>query len=884
VAIDEMTARLLDGRFDVREAETGATLHGEREIAEGARLLLKKATPCVGRDRELSTLAQIFEECVEEGTAQAALVTGTAGMGKSRLVQELVARLRASDTPMAVWIGRGDLLRAGSALGLLGQALRHACGIRGDEPLPERREKLLARTAKSVTEQHRQRVAEILGEITGVPFPEDSSELLRAARRNTQIMTDEMRRAWLDFLRAECAMQPVLLVLEDLHWGDLPTVQFVDAALRDVANQPWMVLAIARPEVHSLFPKLWEGRHVQEIQLKPLGKKASERLVRQVLGDEIGAETMERLITQADGNAFYLEELIRAAAERKDEGFPETVVAMVQSRLAGLDDEDRRTLRAAAVFGEVFWPGGVAALLDRADRAAQVQSRLLHLVEREVLVRRPEGRFAGEMELAFRHVLLREGAYAMLTEQDRTLGHRLAGEWLERAGEQDPKLLAEHFDRGGEQERAAAYYLRAAEQALEGGDYPVAIKLSERGIVFAKDSEIIAGLRAVEADAKFQLGDFRGASDAAGATLKRARPGSRTASRALYAGIACAMYVRDAEALHESVKLLHDVEFEPDAIPLLAATLFSIIVSHVFAAERDLAELNLQRLEQVAAPVANSDTVATAWLELVRSLCACHIDRNPWGFLQRAKNALSLHKHSGIGRELPYGRFCVASAYWMLGQFDRAHQEYANLLAASPDGSMDAIAAQNQLSIMCIDQRKLDDASTLAAWVVREAEVRGEVLMRRCCSLVLAEAHLYGGALDAAESQMVGVAEIDAAEPYVRLWYLAVLAQLRLVQGRPEEAIDIAQSAYSYSQSRRMGYCNRHALLLLVRAEAFHALGNHDAARDAIREAQDDLLRRAALIPDSEPEVRRCFLENIPDHRRTLELAREWLGAEAFNL
>ncbi|MBK9266513.1 MAG: protein kinase [Polyangiaceae bacterium] len=875
VAIDEMTARLLDGRFDVRETEAGATLHGEREIAEEARLLLKKATPCVGRDRELSTLSQMFAESIEERTAQAALVVAAAGMGKSRLSQELLARLRANDTPMAVWIARGDVLRVGSALGLLGQALRHACGIRGDEPLPERREKLLGRVAERVGAQHRQRVAELLGEIAGVPFPEDSSELLRAARRNTQIMTDEMRRAWLDFLRAECAVQPVLLVLEDLHWGDLPTVQFVDAALRDVSEEPWMVLAIARPEVHSLFPELWEGRHLQEIQLKPLGKKASERLVRQVLGEDIGAETLERLIAQADGNAFYLEELIRAAAERKGEGFPETVVAMVQSRLAALDDEDRRALRAAAVFGEAFWPGGVAALLDRADRPAQVRNRLLHLVEREVLVKRPESRFAGQVELAFRHVLLREGAYAMLTEEDRRLGHKLAGEWLERAGERDPRLLAEHFDRGEQGERAAAYYLRAAEQALEGGDYAVAIKLSERGVALGQEPGLMAGMRAVEADAKFQLGDFRAASDAAGVTLKHARPGSRTASRALYAGIACAMYLRDEEALHERVQSLQHMEFEPDAIPLLAATLVSLIVSHIYAAERRQAELNLRRLEQMTA---NRDPIASAWAELARALCACHIDRNPWGFLQHATSAISLRKQSGIGRELPYTRWSVAAAHWMLGQFDLADDLYIILYAESPEGSMDAFATQSHRSVMRIDQRKLDEAAALAAWMLRAAN---EMILRRISRLVLAEAQLYGGALDAAESELLSVAEIDTAEPYLRLWYLAVMARLRLAQGRAEDARDIAELAFSQSIACGMGYCNRHALLLLVRAEAHHALGNLDAARDAIREARDDLLRRAAFIPDSEPEVRRSFLENIPDHRRTLELAREWLGDDS---
>jgi predicted ATPase len=107
---------------------------------------------------------------VEEPQAQAALVTGPAGMGKSRLAQELLARLRQRGEARAVWMGRGDSLRAGSALGLLGQALRGACGIRGDEPLPERREKLLERVAEHVDAGERQRVAELLGEMVGAPW------------------------------------------------------------------------------------------------------------------------------------------------------------------------------------------------------------------------------------------------------------------------------------------------------------------------------------------------------------------------------------------------------------------------------------------------------------------------------------------------------------------------------------------------------------------------------------------------------------------------------------------------------------------------------------------------------------------------------------------
>src|SRR5262249_13679472 len=159
----------------------------------------------------------------------------------------------------------------------------------------------------------------------------------------------------------QAAAYPVLLVLEDLHWGDFGTVRFIDAALRDRSRRPWMVLALARPEVYEVFPKLWaERQNVQAIRLKELSRKAGERLVRQVLGASIGPETIERLVKVAEGNAFYLEELIRAAAEGKDGALPDTVLAMVETRLSRLTLEARRVLRAASVFGEVCWESGVA--------------------------------------------------------------------------------------------------------------------------------------------------------------------------------------------------------------------------------------------------------------------------------------------------------------------------------------------------------------------------------------------------------------------------------------------------------------------------------------------------------------------------------------------
>jgi hypothetical protein len=204
ILIDDVTAGLLDARFDVRERSGFFSLHGERELAKGVRLLLGKPTPCAGRDLELSVLSQTFEHSIEEAQAHAMLVTAPAGMGKSRLAYELLARLDRYVSPPAVWIGRGDPLRAGSALGLLGQALRAACDIREGEPLAERQTKLRERVARNIRGSAEQdRVAWFLGEVIGTPFPDDASEPLRAARKDAQLMRDAVHRAWLDLLRAE---------------------------------------------------------------------------------------------------------------------------------------------------------------------------------------------------------------------------------------------------------------------------------------------------------------------------------------------------------------------------------------------------------------------------------------------------------------------------------------------------------------------------------------------------------------------------------------------------------------------------------------------------------------------------------------------------------
>ncbi|HEY8088864.1 MAG TPA: AAA family ATPase, partial [Polyangiaceae bacterium] len=474
IAIDPTTAGLLDARFDVVGDESHLSLRRERASAdaEAPRTLLGKPTPFVGRDREMTTLDAIYRGCVEEGMAHAVLVTGPSGVGKSRLRREVVQRIRERADGAEIWIARGDPMSTGSALGMLAQIVRASAGVLEAETLRTRQTKLGARLARHLVGAELVRSTEFLGEMAGIRYPEAKSPELYAARRSAVLMGDQMRRAWETFLVAECAAQPVVLILEDLHWGDLPTVSFVDSGMRQVRGRPLLVLALAQPDVTSLFPRLWAGHPMTELHLGELSRPASEKLVRQVLGAKADEAVVARVVEQAGGNAFYLEELLRSVSEGQAE-LPPTVLAMVEARLAALDPEVRRTLRAASVFGATFWRAGVAALLDVTDGSLHLGAQLDELLRRELVVPRDPGRFPDEY--VFRHAVVREAAYRMLTPEDRTRGHELAAAWLERAGETDPVAIAEQWERAGAGARAVASYERAAAQALVANDFPVAI-------------------------------------------------------------------------------------------------------------------------------------------------------------------------------------------------------------------------------------------------------------------------------------------------------------------------------------------------------------------------------------------------------------------------
>ncbi|MCC6646191.1 MAG: protein kinase [Polyangiaceae bacterium] len=310
--LDAATASLLDAGFELGGDADGLTITAERALDEAPRMLLGRPAPFVGRDREVATVMGLVDEAISEGAARAILLTAPAGTGKSRLRKEIITKLTSRGDVPPPLIARGDALGAGSPHGALVKLVACAAGLRDGEPGEVTRQKLGSRVSQRLGADAAARVTAFFAELVGAPFDGDVVPELVGARLDAAAMGDQVLAAWEDFLVAETSSGPLVLVLEDLHWSDAPSVKACDYALRRLRDRPLVVLATARPEVHQVFPSLWAGRDVHEVALVPLSQRASERFVRSVLGDAASDAAITRITSRAEGNAFVLEELVRA--------------------------------------------------------------------------------------------------------------------------------------------------------------------------------------------------------------------------------------------------------------------------------------------------------------------------------------------------------------------------------------------------------------------------------------------------------------------------------------------------------------------------------------------------------------------------------------------
>lgn len=876
VWIDETTATLLDSRFDVRSTDLGFLLRGTRQTLEPTRTVLGRQTRCVGRKRELSLLGATFDECREEGVANIVLVTGPPGIGKSRLAHEFTRQLRRSHASVEILWGGGDPMSVGSPFSILIEAIQRTSHIADGEPLPARRHKLQERLRRVVAPAELGRITEFMGELIGTPF-DDVNPQLRAARQDAVLRGDQILRAFEDWLAAECAQHPTVLILDDFHWGDLPTVKFIDSALRNLAEHPLMVVVLARPEVHELFPKLWSQRGVSELRLSGLTRRASADLVREILGPHVEPLVTNRVIERAQGNPFWLEELLRAEASGSGDSVPDRILLLAQSRLEQLDSDARRVLRAASVFGQRFWVGGVQELIGPEGLLRGLDAVLRVLAEEELLSERLTSRFPGQRELEFRSGLVRDAAYAALTDADRCRGHRLAAAWLEQSGESEALPLATHYAMGGQPERAVPHYRRAALQALSGNDLGAAIERAMLGLNAGASGTEAAALRLIQAEAsKWQGNNAEAKRYARGALELTPETTPEWCLAAAEAAVAAGKLGDRAECITLSERLL-EVEANEDNERELTIALSRVATQLVLSGAADLAGEILARATRVSDQL-HPDPGMLGWLLEARAVLAGATD-NPVGRMDLAEAAANRFEEAGDLRNACLQRVSLGFAQVEFGAFAEAERWLREALTVAERMALSNTVpiARAQLGRAVAHQPgadaaqgSLEEALALQNQAVAAFDQQGNLRLAGMARVYLAQSHLSLGQLEAAEAAARRAVEVLESSLPMQRSALAALALVHVAQERPAEALEAATRANAglgIEQHLPVGEC----LVRLSLAEALLANGRQDEAVASARAARAriDVLTRGILDVDR----RRQYLMDSPDRRRILELA-----------
>ena len=446
-----------------------------------------REAPLVGRDYELGALEAIHERVMREGRPHLVTLIGEAGVGKSRLLSEFEQKVGCREGGGEVAVGR--CLPYGSSIvyWALGEILRAECGIVDSDSADEAWRKLCGFVASlleapggEVGELAQQKAA-IIGRSLGIEVP---PELAPAEEDDPERLREAFFSALRMGLEALAQQGPLVMAFEDVHWADDGMLDLIEH-LAQWVRAPLLLLCLTRDELLERRPG-WGGgrRNATQLFLEPLSPDDTGALVSALLPDaaEAVAELVPAVVERSGGNPLFAEEMARRLAEGGEQSgeLPDTVQGVLAARLDALEPFERRLVQQAAVVGRTFWEGSLAPLALSEGR--DLERTLTALQEKDILAPGAEGRLAGERELAFKHVLIRDVAYGMLPKSVRSRKHFEVGGFIEeRAGDRTDEvvaLLAEHYGRaaslgregGVPEDELAAMRTRAVRFLEEAGD------------------------------------------------------------------------------------------------------------------------------------------------------------------------------------------------------------------------------------------------------------------------------------------------------------------------------------------------------------------------------------------------------------------------------
>jgi class 3 adenylate cyclase len=445
--------------------------------------------PLTGRDAELRTVRELFHAAVDRRVPRLVLVSGPAGVGKSRLGWEF--EKYTDGLAAEVWWHRGRCLSYGEGVAFwaLAEIVRQRLGIAEEDAAQTAADKLESGVDQFVPDpDERAYVGVRLGRLLGVPFAGDAG---------TPLAREELFAGWRLLFERLAAQMPVVLLVEDAQHADPGLLDFLDHLIDWTRDLPVYALVFARPELHQIRPGFGSGRNRSTLTLDPLDRASMDRLV-DALVPGMPPAAKAKITDQAQGVPLFAVETVRALIDRDivqpvegeyrlvgdigDLAVPDSLHALLAARLDALDPDVRRLVTDAAVLGASFHAEALIAVSGQDERTVRVA--LAELVRREVLAVSADPLSPERGSYQFAQQMLRQVAYDTLSRRDRKARHLAVAAHLRAAfagdGEEVADVIARHYldaltaapqDHDSERIRvqAAAARVRAAERAERTG-------------------------------------------------------------------------------------------------------------------------------------------------------------------------------------------------------------------------------------------------------------------------------------------------------------------------------------------------------------------------------------------------------------------------------
>lgn len=483
--------------------------------------------PLVGREQELAELDRALARAVSTRAPQTVSIIGGAGVGKTRLVGELLTQVASRERSTRAF--RGVAGRGGPPHGVIQRILRARFGL-AEHADPEAAQAILRDAVTALLGDRRvTEFLHFLGAYLDVSFPE--SPFTKALEADAEPLTRISRAVLRRFIEADAQQGPLLLTFEDLelaHDETLDLVRYLSDALNDA---PVVLLVTATPELLTRRPDWTKGARHHAIELGPLAPDDAQKLMRQLLApaEQAVDELVDAAVDMAGGAPYLLEQTVRAFLEARtlvpredgrwdvdldrldDAQLPLSVDDAIAARIASLAAPERQLLERAASMGSVFWLGALVSLgrIDRdppvlwgggEDLGGHYRDLLLGLEERDYVMRFSDSSIPGETEYAFKHNLERDALHRLTSADASRLYHRRVAEWLElrldERGEEAFEMLAFHYEQGGASQQAALYFLAAGDRARARFANAKAADYYERGLELLGDADVVRRLAA----------------------------------------------------------------------------------------------------------------------------------------------------------------------------------------------------------------------------------------------------------------------------------------------------------------------------------------------------------------------------------------------------